>query len=148
MTGSIQPGPCAATARTTAVPAGHRHGTPGYVRPLMGVATIVVIVGIFALAAGLFRGSFTPTVPVTVLSPRAGLVMNPEAKVELRGVQVGKVASIQSLPGGQAAIHLAMDPSQLHFIPANVLVDIAATTVFGSKFVQLVAPAQPSPRRR
>lgn len=146
MTGSIQPGPGAATARTTAVPAGHRHGTPGYVRPLMGVATIVVIVGIFALAAGLFRGSFTPTVPVTVLSPRAGLVMNPEAKVELRGVQVGKVASIQSLPGGQAAIHLAMDPSQLHFIPANVLVDIAATTVFGSKFVQLVAPAQPSPR--
>jgi virulence factor Mce-like protein len=86
-------------------------------------------------------------VPVTVLSPRAGLVMNPEAKVKMRGVQVGKVASIEEKPNGQAAIHLAMDPSQLHFIPANVLVDITAPTVFGAKFVQFVPPADPSPQR-
>jgi virulence factor Mce-like protein len=39
-----------------------------------------------------------------------------------------------------------MDPSQLHFIPANVLVDIASSTVFGAKFVQLVPPAEPSPK--
>jgi virulence factor Mce-like protein len=39
-----------------------------------------------------------------------------------------------------------MDPSQLHFIPANVLVDIASTTVFGAKFVQLIPPADPSPQ--
>jgi virulence factor Mce-like protein len=38
-----------------------------------------------------------------------------------------------------------MDPSQLQFIPANVSVDIASTTVFGAKFVQLVDPAEPSP---
>ena len=31
-------------------------------------------------------------------------------------------------------------------IPANALVDIAATTVFGNKFVQLVDPAHPSPQ--
>ncbi|MGH3634186.1 MAG: MCE family protein, partial [Mycobacterium sp.] len=108
------------------------------------MATVVAVVGIVAVAVGLFRGSFTPTVPVTVLSTRAGLVMNPDAKVKMRGVQVGKVASIDSLPGGQAALHLAMDPSQLHLIPANVLVDITSSTVFGAKFVQLVAPAEPS----
>jgi phospholipid/cholesterol/gamma-HCH transport system substrate-binding protein len=114
------------------------------VRPLTGLATIVVIAGVVAGAIALFRGDLTPTVPVTLLSPRAGLVMNPDAKVKMRGVQVGKVASIEERPDGQAAIQLAMDPSQLHLIPANVLVDIASTTVFGSKFVQLVPPADPS----
>ena len=102
---------------------------------------------IFALAVGLFQGSFTETVPVTVISQRAGLVMNSDAKVKMRGVQVGKVASIESLPNGQAAIHLAMDPSQLRFIPGNVLVDIASSTVFGAKSIQLVEPDQPSAQR-
>jgi phospholipid/cholesterol/gamma-HCH transport system substrate-binding protein len=124
-----------------------RHTVPAWARPLAGLATVVVILAIGALAAGLFRGSFTPGVPVTVVSPRAGLVMNPDAKVKMRGVQVGKVESIEERPDGQAAIHLAMDPSQLHFIPANVLVEIAAPTVFGAKFVQLVPPADPSPQR-
>jgi virulence factor Mce-like protein len=117
------------------------------VPPLFGLITVVVIGAIFALAVGLFQGSFTSTVPVTVLSPRAGLVMNPDAKVKLRGVQVGKVDSIESLPNGQAALHLAMYPSQLQFIPANVLVDITSSTVFGAKFVELVAPARPSAQR-
>ncbi|HUO37724.1 MAG TPA: MCE family protein [Mycobacterium sp.] len=130
--------------RQAAVPSGHRRETPAYVAPLAGLATVVVILAIIAIAATLFRGGFTPTVPVTVVSPRAGLVMNPDAKVKIRGVQVGKVASIQALPDGQAVLHLAMDPSQLKYIPANVLVDIASTTVFGSKFVQLVPPAEPS----
>ena len=84
----------------------------GAVRPLAGLGLVVALGLIFALAVGLFRGSFTETVPVTVLSHRAGLVMNPDAKVKMRGVQVGKVASIESQPDGQAAIHLAMDPSQ------------------------------------
>ena len=117
------------------------------IRALVGLATVVVIAAIVAVAVGLFRGSFTDAVPVTVVSPRAGLVMNPDAKVKMRGVQVGKVASIESRPNGQAALHLAMDPSQLHLIPANVLVDITSTTVFGAKFVELVPPADPSPQR-
>ncbi len=118
-----------------------------YARPLAGLGTVVVIAAIVALAVGLFRGSFTQTVPVTVISPRAGLVMNPDAKVKMRGVQVGKVTSIVSQPDGTAAIHLAMDPAQLHLIPSNVGVDIASSTVFGAKFVQLTEPPQPSAAR-
>jgi virulence factor Mce-like protein len=119
----------------------------GAVRPLAGLGLVVALGLIFALAVGLFRGSFTETVPVTVLSDRAGLVMNPDARVKMRGVQVGKVASIESKPDGQAAIHLAMDPSQMHLIPSNVLVDITSSTVFGAKFVQLDAPKDPSPEK-
>ena len=114
------------------------------VRPLTGLALIVVIGLIVALALGLFRGSFTETEPLTVISDRAGLVMNPDAKVKMRGVQVGTVTSIETRPDGTAALHLAMDPSQLHLIPSNVNVDIASTTVFGAKFVQLLPPPTPS----
>ena len=116
------------------------------IRALTGLATVVVLAAIVAVAVGLFRGSFTESVPVTVLSSRAGLVMNVDAKVKMRGVQVGKVDSIESRPNGQAVLHLAMYPSDMHLIPANVLVDITAPTVFGAKFVELVPPAEPSAR--
>ncbi len=110
------------------------------IRALTGLVTVAVIGAIVAVAVGLFRGSFTESVPVTVYSPRAGLVMNPDAKVEMRGVQVGKVDSIESRPNGQAVLHLAMYPSIMHMIPGNVGVEITSPTVFGAKFVDLVPP--------
>ncbi len=152
MTGNLGPGPIHRSETTSAAgpigaSPGRHFGAQSYARPLAGLATAAVIVAIFALAVGLFQGSFTSSVPVTVLSPRAGLVMNADAKVKMRGVQVGKVASIESRPNGQAALHLAMYPAQLQFIPANVLVDITSSTVFGAKFVELVPPAEPSSQR-
>jgi phospholipid/cholesterol/gamma-HCH transport system substrate-binding protein len=115
------------------------------VRPLIGLATVALIVAVFAVAVFLFRGGFNDSVPVTVISSRAGLVMNPDAKVLVRGVQVGKVASIEELANGEAALHLAMDKSRLDAIPANALVDIASPTVFGAKQVQFLFPDDPSP---
>jgi virulence factor Mce-like protein len=125
---------------------GTRKRVPGWVKPLVGLLAVLVIVGLVGLAVGLFRGSFTETVPVTVLSDRAGLVMNPDAKVKMRGVEVGRVKSIETLPDGRAALRLAMNPAQMHLIPHNVDVQIASSTVFGSKFVQLEAPTDPSPK--
>ncbi|OBH96620.1 MCE family protein [Mycobacterium scrofulaceum] len=147
MTQSVPAGRGAVAGRP--VRTGHARPPAGrhYLPPLIGLATVLIIGLIFAVAVGLFQGSFTETVPVTVISQRAGLVMNPDAKVKMRGVQVGKVSSIEPLPNGEAAIHLAMDPSQLRFIPSNVLVDIASSTVFGAKSVQLVEPAQPAAQR-
>lgn len=115
-------------------------------RPLTGLALIVVIGAIIALAVSLFRGSWADTVPVTVIADRAGLVMNPDAKVKMRGVQVGQVSSIEPRPDGTAALHLAMDRSAMHLIPGNVSVDITSSTVFGAKFVQMVPPKDPSRR--
>ncbi|OBB26827.1 MCE-family protein [Mycolicibacterium elephantis] len=115
-------------------------------RPVVGLVTVVAVVAIIGLAIVLFRGDFTKTVPVTVISDRAGLVMNPDARVKLHGAQVGTVSAIESLPDGQAAIHLAMDPAALDLIPENVRVDIASPTVFGAKSVSLVPPSDPSPQ--
>ncbi len=152
MTRNLGPGPAHRSETTSdATPvggrAGRRFGTQGYVWPLAGLGTVVAIVAIIALAVVLFRGGFTKPVPVTVISDRAGLVMNPDAKVKMRGVQVGQVSSIEERPDGTAALHLAMDKSQLHLIPSNVGVDIASSTVFGSKFVELIPPADPSPEK-
>ncbi|WP_234806027.1 MCE family protein [Mycolicibacterium insubricum] len=120
-------------------PTKRRH-VPGYVRPLVGLVAVLALILVFAVAIGLFNGSFTKTVPVTIKAKRAGLVMNTDAKVKMRGVQVGKVESIESLPDGTAELRLAMNPAQMHLIPGNVRAEIAATTVFGAKYVQLNAP--------
>ncbi len=134
----------ASAATPVAASPGRHFGVSSYARPLAGLATVLVIALIVAVAVGLFRGDFTQSVPVTVVSPRAGLVMNPDAKVKMRGVEVGKVAAIDVRSNGDAVLHLAMDPSQIRLIPSNVLVDIASTSVFGAKFVELVPPEQPS----
>jgi phospholipid/cholesterol/gamma-HCH transport system substrate-binding protein len=115
------------------------------VRVVLGATTIVAIAAVVFVAVGLFQGGFSNTVPVTVLSQRAGLVMNPDAKVKLLGVPVGRVGSIENLPDGQAAIHLELDPDQLAQIPDNVAVTIASPTVFGAKSIDFVPPDNPSP---
>jgi len=114
------------------------------VRILAGLVSVLVVAAVVAGAVVLFRGGVTNTASVTVIAPRVGLVMNPEAKVKLHGAEVGRVESIDPLPDGQAAIKLAMNPADLQLIPANTLVQVASTTVFGSKYVQLIPPPKPS----
>src|SRR5690606_19256081 len=75
-------------------PFGRHFGMSNLARPLAGLGMVVALLVILAVSIGLFAGKFTETVPVTVISDRAGLVMNPDAKVKMRGVQVGSVRSI------------------------------------------------------
>ncbi|GAY19423.1 MCE family protein [Mycobacterium sp. shizuoka-1] len=114
------------------------------IRPAVGLASVVLVAAVIGAAVLMFRGDVSAGVPITVLSPRAGLVMNPGAKVKMRAVQVGTVSSIDQSPNGQAVLHLSIDPAQVRLIPANVRVDIASPTVFGAKMVELSAPDDPS----
>lgn len=114
------------------------------VRPLAGLATVVVVVAVIGFAVGMFQGDFTKTVPVTVVSERAGLVMDPQAKVKMRGVQVGQVTSIETRSDGKAVLHLAMNPDDIKDIPSNATVDISSSTVFGAKSVEFNEPQNPS----
>src|SRR5688572_4241109 len=114
---------------------------------LAGLVTVVVIGLIIGLSVALFRGDFTKSEPITLISDRAGLVMNPDAKVKMRGVEVGKVAAIEALPDGRAELKLEINPAQLKLIPSNVTADIASTTVFGAKYVELLPPENPSAAR-
>ncbi|WP_422332524.1 MCE family protein [Rhodococcus sp. (in: high G+C Gram-positive bacteria)] len=114
------------------------------IRPLAGLIFVSVVVLVIGLVLVMFSGGFTRSAALTVVSSRAGLVMNPDAKVKFRGVLVGRVASIDE-HGGTTVLTLDMDPDKLPLIPSNTLVDIRSTTVFGAKFVDLIPPADPSP---
>ena len=97
----------------------------------LAVALIVVVVSLVALCVAFFNRAFTPGVLVTLSSQRSGLVMEPNAKVKLRGVQVGHVATVSG--GSQpVSLTLSIDPDQVDNIPANVQARIDATSLFGS----------------
>jgi phospholipid/cholesterol/gamma-HCH transport system substrate-binding protein len=114
--------------------------------PALWTAILLVsIVGFVVVTFGAFNRDFRSYARVTLTSDRSGLVMEPGAKVKLRGVQVGRVASIQ--PGEPVKLHLELYPEQLKYIPANVAGKITATTAFGAKYVDLLTPANPSPKR-
>jgi phospholipid/cholesterol/gamma-HCH transport system substrate-binding protein len=123
-------------------PAGQPRVHPAWLTLLL----IVVIIGIVALTTVLFTGTLNSYVPVTLISDRAGLVMESGGKVKLRGVQVGKVTEIT---GGNdpVSLRLDIDPDQIRYIPANVGARIRATTAFGAKYVDLIYPDDPSPAR-
>jgi phospholipid/cholesterol/gamma-HCH transport system substrate-binding protein len=72
--------------------------------------------------------------------------MESGGKVKLRGVQVGQVGAI-SRDRDAVSLELEIDPDQIRHIPANIEAQIAATTAFGSKFVDLVKPENPSAAR-
>ncbi|WP_326601366.1 MCE family protein [Rhodococcus sp. PD04] len=117
--------------------------TPSWKKKLAAFGLVGGLAAIVAVALTMFAGGFTSTVPLTVTSPRSGLVMEPDAKVKMRGVEVGRVASIEHTPAG-AVLHLDMQPGQMQLIPSNARVAIESTTVFGAKFVDIVVPDDPS----
>jgi phospholipid/cholesterol/gamma-HCH transport system substrate-binding protein len=117
---------------------------------LVGVAVFLVSVLVLWLVYQQFRGNFTEKAPVTMMSSRAGLVMDPGAKVTLNGVQIGRVASVSEVQqGGKPAAKLILDidPKYLKLVPANVDAKIVATTIFGQKYVSFTQPQNPSPQR-
>ncbi|MBB5168315.1 MCE family protein [Mycobacterium sp. AZCC_0083] len=112
----------------------------------LALLLVVIVCSLVGFALGVFNQTFTSTVPVTLTADRSGLVMEPYAKVKMRGVQVGRVATVV---GGvdSATIQLYIDPDQIKNIPANVNARISATSLFGGKFVDLIYPDDPSPQR-
>jgi phospholipid/cholesterol/gamma-HCH transport system substrate-binding protein len=107
---------------------------------------VAVITGLVMVTAGFFSGTFRSFVPVTLTSNRSGLVMESGGKVKMRGVEVGRVASISA--GSQTvSVQLEIYPDQIRYIPANVQAQIRATTAFGAKYVDLISPDTPSPAR-
>lgn len=112
------------------------------------VALMVLTLALTALYTQ-FRGNFTPKTKLTMIAPRAGLVMDPGAKVTYNGVQVGRVSTISEIThdGVPAAkVVLDVDPKYIASIPANVAAEIKATTVFGNKYVSLKSPDNAAPQ--
>ena len=99
-----------------------------------------VIIGIVIMTALLFNGTLRTVVPLTLVSDRAGLVMEPGAKVKLRGVEIGQVGSIGTDSANRSTLNLKIDPKPFRFLPSNVEAEIKSSTAFGAKYVDLVVP--------
>ncbi|MDY6995289.1 MAG: MCE family protein [Actinomycetota bacterium] len=113
---------------------------------VLALLTVAVLVAVYLQ----FRGDFLPRTQLTMMSARAGLSMDPGAKVTYNGVQIGRVGEVEQVTVGdepRAKIILEVDPKYLSLIPRNVNADISATTVFGNKYVSFSTPEDPSRER-
>lgn len=111
------------------------------VRRTAAVVMVGLLLALIIGATAQFLGWFSGTQQVTLVAPRAGLVMNPDAKVKLRGVEVGRVQKI-SERDGHAVLTLDIDDASMSKIPGNVTADIKSNTIFGAKAVSLDIPPQ------
>ncbi|CAN3127963.1 MCE family protein [Mycobacterium sp. smrl_JER01] len=118
---------------------------PRYVA--VGATLWVIVAMVLGLVFLQFRGDLTPKTQLTMLANRAGLVMDPGARVAYNGVEIGKVGRIESVDvdgKADAKFTLEVHPKYIELIPANVQAKIVATTVFGNKYVSLTSPENPA----
>jgi phospholipid/cholesterol/gamma-HCH transport system substrate-binding protein len=116
----------------------------GRLRPAWWAVIFVAVIAAFVFVTmARFTEAFDNSLPVVVTSDRVGLVMDPGAAVKLRGVKVGEVKDVQNRYGA-VRLDIAIDRSQVKYIPANVAAQIRATTLFGAKYLDLVYPNDPS----
>lgn len=113
-----------------------------HVRIAAAIMAAVVLAAV-AFTYLFYTAAFTPTETVTVSSQRAGLVMESDAKVKYRGIQIGKVNKIE-YAGDQAKLTLSIDRGQMRYIPSNAVVKIGGTTIFGAKSVEFLPPEAPT----
>jgi phospholipid/cholesterol/gamma-HCH transport system substrate-binding protein len=116
----------------------------------VGAIFLVVVAAIAAFIYQEFRGGFGERAQLTLLSPRAGLVVDPGSKVTYNGVEIGRVTQIaMTAERGTPMARLTLDvnPGYIQYIPANVAAEIRASTVFGNKYISFSSPENPSPQR-
>ena len=117
---------------------------------LAGLVLTLLTIGVVVAAYALFRGDNLDREQLTMISSRAGLSMDPGAKVTYNGVEIGRVGKVQAVTVGdqpRAKIVLDVDPKYFKYIPQNVIADITATTVFGNKYISFTSPKDPTPQR-
>jgi phospholipid/cholesterol/gamma-HCH transport system substrate-binding protein len=117
---------------------------------LAGLILALITIAAVVLVYMQFRGDFLNREQLTMISSRAGLSMDPGAKVTYNGVEIGRVGKVQAVSVGdqqRAKITLDVDPKYFKLIPQNVNADITATTVFGNKYISFTSPKNPTPQR-
>ena len=118
-----------------------REERPRYL--LLGLLFLVLAVGFVGLTIGIYRKVFTPVDLVTLRVERTGTQLNLGADVKVRGVRVGSVRSVAADADG-ASIILALDPSSVALVPANVSARVLPKTLFGERYVDLRLPRAPA----
>ncbi|MEU0203978.1 MULTISPECIES: MCE family protein [unclassified Streptomyces] len=112
---------------------------------LYGLTFLAVLALLLSLAVAVYRQAFTPVVRVTLEADTLGNQLEPRADVKLRGLLVGEVREVRA-DGAKATLGIALKPEYVPYIPADVHARLLPKTLFGEKYVDLVAPDR-SPAR-
>ncbi|MFI7405290.1 MCE family protein [Streptomyces sp. NPDC049541] len=112
---------------------------------LYGVVFLAVLALLLSLSVAVYRQAFTPVVRIRLEADSLGNQLDPRADVKLRGLQVGEVRSVHA-DGRKATLDIALKPEYAADIPSDVRARLLPKTLFGEKYVDLVAPARSSAR--
>ncbi|NUP16793.1 MAG: MCE family protein [Streptomyces sp.] len=112
---------------------------------LYGVVFIAVLALLLSLSVAVYRQAFTPVVRVTLEADSLGNQLDPRADVKLRGLLVGEVRDVRA-DGAKATLDLALKPQYVAEIPSDVRARLLPKTLFGEKYVDLLAPARSTAR--
>ncbi|NHC21569.1 MCE family protein [Nocardioides sp. IC4_145] len=107
------------------------------------VALVVVALAVSGLVL-VGNGSFADRVAATIVLDDAGGSLVPGADVKHRGVVVGRVTALTGLAGGgddeRVEVAVDLDPALAGDVPEEVTARVLPASVFGTSFVDLVAP--------
>jgi phospholipid/cholesterol/gamma-HCH transport system substrate-binding protein len=106
---------------------------------LFGLVYLAIMALVVALAVAVYRKDFTPVAMVTLRTDHVGNQLHDDAEVKLRGVVVGEVRAVRS-HGFGAELDLALRPELVNQIPKDVTARLLPKTLFGERYVDLVAP--------
>jgi virulence factor Mce-like protein len=112
---------------------------------LYGVVFIAVLALLLSLSVAVYRQVFTPVVRITLEADSLGNQLDPRADVKLRGLLVGEVRGVRA-DGTKATLDIALKPEHVARIPSDVHARLLPKTLFGEKYVDLIAPRGSSGR--
>jgi phospholipid/cholesterol/gamma-HCH transport system substrate-binding protein len=113
-------------------------------RRLLGVLLLGVVAALVALSIAVYNQVFTTVVLVKLETDQTGNQLLPHSDVKERGVIVGEVRSISS-HGAGATITMALSPGKAKSIENYQVAQLLPKTLFGERYVALMAPGAPRP---
>jgi phospholipid/cholesterol/gamma-HCH transport system substrate-binding protein len=113
-------------------------------RRLQGIAFLAVVFLLFGLTVAIYNKALPGQDgdKVTLQVDRIGNQLVVPADVKLDGIIIGRVSDAHTT-GDQTSLTLKINPSRMKEIPSDVVARILPKTLFGEKYVQLVAPKSP-----
>jgi virulence factor Mce-like protein len=112
---------------------------------LYGVVFLAVLALLLSLSVAVYQQAFTSVVRITLEADSLGNQLDPRADVKLRGLLVGEVRDVRA-DGAKATLDIALKPEYVAHIPSDVHARLLPKTLFGEKYVDLVAPARSAAR--
>lgn len=111
---------------------------------VLGAAFLALVLFFVWLTYAFFNKTFVDSDFVTLETNQAGQNLPKNADIKLRGMIVGSVRAIEPAEKG-VTMRLAFDPDLIDRIPAEVTAQIVPKTLFGEKYIALIAPEGTGP---